>query len=102
LIFLVSDDRLYQDRLGTNVGKKSYRQRRVCRDPPEVTEQVNITLTITSPTASASGGGGVATAAQHTIVKRRRFARHPPPPQNSSITAFQLDHERGAKNGIFF
>lgn len=51
----------------------------LARVPEKVNEVVNISLA----------------AGDHVIYKRRRFARHPPPPQNSTITAFQLDHERG-------
>ena len=35
------------------------------------------------------------TTGDHVIYKPRRFVRHPPPPMNSSVTPFQLDHERG-------
>ena len=55
----------------------------MARIPAKVTELINISLIV---------GEGVS---QHAIMKQRRFARHPPPPQNSTITAFQLDHERG-------
>ena len=57
--------------------------------PAEANAVVRISLAV-------GGAGG------HVITKRRRFARHPPPPEGSAVTAFQLDHERGAKNGIFF